>query len=444
MLSPEAPVAGAVSVTAADFQAMMARRTGKTPASKSKPKSSRSSAAGGGGTLSTQDVMDAEDTTEEEKKILAAEDLVRELDSLLNEKEKLEKEVKRERRALIAKIGGSEELAALEAGAASDAANTERILSSKPVFFTETGEEDETPLSPSPADGGGSSGNGNDAVAKGGALVPSTRSPNSADSALGGSGKIDYLQRNIDLAADGAAGALAMTAEERARIAFLVGGPDSEDNNAANDEDGGDEEGNENPFLIPGEEGNVSGFTFEADAELRLQEIEARLADFGGLMALMAAHESSESADAAAEDSLASPSEPAATTSSAAASPPKTDSGAAEIEKQERLAHIDSELARMNEEYEALAEEPAVALDSNVLKQLLSAAQHEQQLAADGAFPGAVPATAAAEAAAASSMQEPEQKPEEAGAQGEEARIISAAEAAGLSTTAPGKKKVFF
>ena len=37
-----------------------------------------------------------------------------------------------------------------------------------------------------------------------------------------------------------------------------------------------------------------------------------------------------------------------------------------------------------------------------------------------------------------------EKKPEEAGAQGEEARIISAAEAAGLSTTAPGKKKVFF
>lgn len=509
MLSPEAPVPGAarpvVNVTAADFQAMMARRTGSASSlssksattskskSRSKSKSKSGAAASPAAPESTVDVdvIDAEDTTEEERKILEAEDLVRELDALLAEKEKLEKEVKTQRRELLAEIGGPGALAALEAGAASDAANEARILSarSKPVFFTETACDEETEdaeTGEAAADGKGrrrSSSSSILASGSNGAVVKAV-SPNkgSVGSSAGG-GKVDFMQRNIELAADGAAGALAMTSEERARIAALLGDSDGEDSEGAG---GAEEAGGANPFVIPGEESGA-GFSYEAATESRLEEINARLASFAGLMALMAAHSSEDGAGQPSVDSIAA----TATTNTAAAatttttttasagianvahanstaaaaeaaavtptapgsdesddssntnSPAKTDSGQAEIARQERLAQIDRELARIEDENLLDAADPtdgeaprAEALDHAVLRQLLDSAQEEQRLAGGGSFPGT-----SQSAEGPPPMPELSPQPEE---DSDEGTAISAAAAAGLPTTAPGKKAVFF
>lgn len=506
MLSPEAPVPGAarpvVNVTAADFQAMMARRTGSasssssksatTSKSKSRSKSKSKSgaaapAAAPESTADVIDVIDADDTTEEERKILEAEDLVRELDALLAEKEKLEKEVKTQRRELIAEIGGPGALAALEAGAASDAANEARILSArstKPVFFTETACDEETEdaeTGEAAADGKGrrrSSSSSILASGSNGAVVKAV-SPNkgSAGSSAGG-GKVDFMQRNIELAADGAAGALAMTSEERARIAALLGDSDGEDSEGAG---GAEEAGGANPFVLPGEESGA-GFSYEAATESRLEEINARLASFAGLMALMAAHSSEDGDGQPSVDSIAA----TATTNTAAAatttttttasagianvahatstaaavtptapgsdegddssstdSPAKTDSGQAEIARQERLAQIDRELARIEDENLLDAADPtdgaaprAEALDRAVLRQLLDSAQEEQRLAGGGSFPGT-----SQSAEGPPPMPEPSPQPEE---DSDEGTAISAAAAAGLPTTAPGKKAVFF
>lgn len=483
MLSPEAPVRGAarpaVNVTAADFQAMMARRTGSgstsaksksksTPKSKSSSKS-KSASKSSDTESAAVDVMDAEDTTEEERKILEAEDLVRELDALLAEKESLEKEVKTKRREIVAQIGGSEALAALEAGAASDAANEERILSarSKPVFFTETGHEEEWEETTIPTDEPSSAASdtaGSDGTVVKASLGGRKGSVGSSSTAAGDAGKVDFLQRNVALAADGAAGALAMTAEERARIATLLGDDGEEGGQGVTDD------GEENPFVIPGEESGA-GYSYEADAETRLEEINVRLASFAGLMSLMAAHAHSDdqstnvtvtdttattttitptlplpptpsSFSSSSTTSIPTIQQPAGiSTTSASSSPAKTDSGQAEIAKQERLAQIDNELAQIGIELEALPDEP-VSLDRAVLQHLLDSAQEEQRLAGVGSVAGAQ----ATEGPAPLPQLQPEEAAADEDGEGSDAEgaAISAAVAAGLPTTAPGKKAVFF
>ena len=103
------------------------------------------------------------------------------------------------------------------------------------------------------------------------------------------------------------------------------------------------------------------------------------------------------------------------------------------------MAQIDRELARIGDENLLDAADPtdgaaphAEALDRAVLRQLLDSAQEEQRLAGGGSFPGT-----SQSAEGPPPMPEPSPQPEEGTA-------ISAAAAAGLPTTPPGKKAVFF
>ena len=101
------------------------------------------------------------------------------------------------------------------------------------------------------------------------------------------------------------------------------------------------------------------------------------------------------------------------------------------------MAQIDRELARIGDENLLDAADPtdgaaprAEAVDHAVLQQLLDSAQ--ERLAGGGSFPGT-----SHSAEGPPPMPEPSPQPEEGTA-------ISAAAAAGLPTTPPGKKAVFF
>jgi hypothetical protein len=421
MLSPEAPttIVSGAAVTSAEISSMMARRTrsaGSSAAKLAKVDGADAAAVGvGGGRFGEEE----EPTTAEELKILEAEDLVRELDALLAEKEQLENEIKGRRGGKGGAACGALDAdlkLALEGLAASgnDAMAAAGIArEANPTFFTETGDVAED----GGDDGGDDGACGADAAAavvrggegtSGSALVATKEGKarkkrgsvgGAADSSLS---KTNFLQRNIALAGDAEHGALAMTTEERDRVKALMGGDDGEEG----DEEGGGAEGGDeaNPFAMTEDDGKVGtfelglgqGYALDGDVEGRLEEIDAQLANFAEVMRLTGSVSGFGSGDGDDIDRAPTPLSPMAES--------KTHTAAGDLLQQQRLAQIDEQLAALNADFQVMENERiqqendrTETLDPAVLQKLVRDAQEETRMFGEYA-PPAVGAAAAASA----------------------------------------------
>ena len=275
-------------------------------------------------------------------KIEKAEKQVRELDALLVEKEELEREVKA-RKSDLALGGGS------AGGCGSGSLDDDAYgPAHKPVFFTEP---DIGGIGVGSQGDGGGTGAADAEVEALLALEDGTpRSASSPDTPAGGAKpSTDFIKRNVELAADGAAGALAMTAEEKARIQALVGDEDeSDEGEGEGDEGEGGATADAEPLLA----GLDGGFTISKEEQSMLQDINARLGQFAGRLAIT-------------NDPLVN------------STPVSPEPSAEEPIDPARLAAIDAELERFQDGAE---DDEAGTIDDATLKALLESCRHEQEL----------------------------------------------------------------
>jgi hypothetical protein len=184
--------------------------------------------------------------------LVQAEALVAELDALLEEKEQIERDVKSRRKELgvsnplaLLMLEGSDSRAdgiggssgSGEFGAAAAANLSFASSDSKGIFFTETDAVElqgtSTGLSaPGVAANASRTVSGseaNDCTAPTSRTTASVPSGQVGGDTTTGGGKKSFIQRNIELAADGAMGTLAMTEGERARVRALLEGGEEDD-----------------------------------------------------------------------------------------------------------------------------------------------------------------------------------------------------------------------